>query len=186
MDRTTAAQSAAGDGAPVRCTLSALDRSQPNFVYVGRGGPALGLPKSEWNNPFKILTHRNPKHASIMRAKVIQRFREHLASSPLLLSQLSKLRGARLGCHCTLSQPCHADAIIQAYRDLCLPNRPPQPPDSHTTVSAPSGQLLAPFDDHPGVDPDDSTQAGRCVYYAIDSGMQSLTPAQHAHVRQHG
>ena len=66
-------------------------------VYVGR--------PSKWGNPFRV--HR---HAT--REIVIKRYESYLQHNPMLLAELSELRGKDLVCHCA-PKPCHADVLLR-------------------------------------------------------------------------
>lgn len=65
-------------------------------VYVGR--------PSKWGNPYAIGKDGT-------RAEVIEKYRNHLAST-YLCHEVSELRGKNLLCWCA-PQPCHADVLLQ-------------------------------------------------------------------------
>ncbi|MFA5158180.1 MAG: DUF4326 domain-containing protein [Patescibacteria group bacterium] len=72
-------------------------RMPPNTVYVGR--------PSKWGNP--IFTKNYNKTAQ-------QGFREYIGG--LLFcdpNYLKELRGKNLCCWCKLSEPCHADVLLE-------------------------------------------------------------------------
>lgn len=66
-------------------------------VLIGR--PSL------WGNPFKIGRDGT-------REQVIEKYREWIKTQPILLSQLSSLKGKVLGCFCW-PQPCHGDVLVE-------------------------------------------------------------------------
>jgi hypothetical protein len=66
-------------------------------VYIGR--------PSRWGNPFVIGRDGD-------RAQVIAKYREWILKNPLLLQQLPRLRGKRLGCWCK-PLPCHGDVLAE-------------------------------------------------------------------------
>ena len=88
-------------------------------IYVGR--------PSKWGNPF------DPK--TIGAAEAVNRYKECILNNAMVycyideieasiqferfkwMSQnLEKLRGFDLACFCPISQPCHADALIQVLK----------------------------------------------------------------------
>ncbi len=69
-------------------------------VYVGRQAP--GLPRSRFANPFK-------GHG---RAEDIRLFCEHTAPG-LLDAARAELGGRDLACWCRLTDPCHADVLLE-------------------------------------------------------------------------
>jgi len=71
----------------------------PDAVYVGR--------PSKWGNPYRI----EPDIGNT-RELVIGAYREWLINQPLLLEQLSELRGKDLVCWCA-PKPCHADVLLE-------------------------------------------------------------------------
>ena len=70
-------------------------RKEGHDVYIGRG--------SMWGNPFRI----GPDGT---RIEVIKKYEKYLSSNTELLSNLWRLRGKRLGCHCG-DLPCHGDVL---------------------------------------------------------------------------
>ena len=77
---------------------------QGEEVYVGRGAPERGLPRSKWANPFHI-----GKDGS--REVVLERFRKH-AVAGFTEEDLGTLRGCTLVCHCKLTERCHGDILL--------------------------------------------------------------------------
>lgn len=79
-------------------------------VYVGRGGGRVGLPRSEWSNPFPVNIFELLTQAQA-RARAIDQFRAHaearLAADP---AWLDPLIGMTLACHCD-PEPCHASVL---------------------------------------------------------------------------
>ena len=85
-------------------------------VYIGREHRARTgrlLAASQWANPYKVRDCMDVLDC-------VQRFDSHLRASPHLLAQLPDLAGRALICHCPVSAPCHADAIIAAFREFCM------------------------------------------------------------------
>ena len=76
--------------------------------YIGRGSKQRSLKRSTFANDFKVSVFG--------REIAIAKFREKMATDVLLQSTLWTLSGARLICHCSAKQDCHADVIIEAYR----------------------------------------------------------------------
>lgn len=70
---------------------------EPFDIYIGR--PSI------WGNPFKI-----GKDGA--REEVIAKYRQHVMSSPYLMSQLPELRGKTLACWCK-PLPCHGDVLVE-------------------------------------------------------------------------
>ena len=66
---------------------------------------------SPWANPFRVRDC-----ATIFDC--LQKFEAHLLASPRLLDRLPELAGRRLVCHCRGNAPCHADVLIQAFRNM--------------------------------------------------------------------
>ena len=67
-----------------------------NTVYVGR--------PTQWGNPYKTGN----------RAADVRMYRIWLAFRALL--ELEDLRGKNLACWCPLTEPCHADVLIEIVR----------------------------------------------------------------------
>jgi hypothetical protein len=80
----------------VHCSRSGYD------VYIGR--PSI------WGNPFEIGKDGT-------RAQVVAKYREHVLSSPELMSKLPELRGKVLGCWCA-PQLCHGDVLLELIDEL--------------------------------------------------------------------
>lgn len=86
-------------------TCRVVNRYKEDYdVYIGRG--------TMWGNP----------HRDMPRAQAIELFRIHfkeqLRSGSIMLSDLRKLNGLRLGCSCH-PKPCHGDIIAAAVNKLC-------------------------------------------------------------------
>jgi len=71
----------------------------PNTIYVGR--------PSKWGNPFKIGVDGS-------REEVLRRYRtwvmEKVSQRP---DFLAPLRGKNLACFCRITDPCHADILLE-------------------------------------------------------------------------
>lgn len=104
---------------PKRAFLGAVVNWLPEHVYIGRG--AKGHPRSRWANPVKIAGETN-------RARAVEEFRNLLHRSPEMLAELPTLAGKTLVCHCLPKMACHADPIIEAFRQLIAEDVLP-PPD---------------------------------------------------------
>lgn len=103
---------------PARLLRAALgtNAGQPDAVFVGQG--------SKWANPFKkpdvdTLRGEPDVEAAYQRggwreaAKLL--YREHLKDEGL---DAEELRGKDLVCTCKLTDPCHADVLLElANRD---------------------------------------------------------------------
>ena len=76
--------------------------------YIGRRSRQRSLKRSTFANDFKV--------SEFGREIAISKFGEKMATDELLQSTLWRLSGARLICHCSARQACHADVIIEAYR----------------------------------------------------------------------
>jgi hypothetical protein len=71
----------------------------PNTIYVGR--------PSRWGNPFKIGAHGS-------REEVIRKYKTWLTQ--VLVENpdfLAPLRGKSLACFCKITEPCHADILLE-------------------------------------------------------------------------
>ena len=88
--------------------LDSIKRLVAGDVYIGRGSRQRSLGPSRWGNPYKV--------AIFGRDEAIRKFACALTSNPTLSSVLWTLSGARLVCHCTPNQACHADSIIASFR----------------------------------------------------------------------
>lgn len=99
-------------------------RKPENSVYVGRG--------SNWGNPWRIgstgwtveaggIINRE-RHAPLTAPECVESFRhsvEHqLAEDP---DHLTELVGKNLMCWCPLTQPCHADVLLELANGNRLP-----------------------------------------------------------------
>ena len=60
-------------------------------VYIGR--------PSKWGNPFK-----SPRDGT--REECVAKYREWIVNQPILMAEIPKLRGKRLGCYC-VPRACH-------------------------------------------------------------------------------
>jgi hypothetical protein len=86
----------------------------PNTVMVARPG-------SKWGNEFRVgdtvhrfgetFVVRDHAHAvELFRERMTLALRQHPA---IMRSALDELRGRNLACWCPLSEPCHADVLIE-------------------------------------------------------------------------
>lgn len=79
----------------------ATDSLTDGSVYIGR--------PSKWGNPFVSGVDGT-------RSEVIEKFRQHLYSSPELMSSLHELVGKDLVCWCK-PKACHGDVLLQAVEE---------------------------------------------------------------------
>lgn len=75
----------------------------PNTVYVGR--------PSRWGNPY-VVTKFSGTHAEAVELFGMQ-IRHGSGIWESMRQDLSILRGKNLACWCALSQPCHADVLLE-------------------------------------------------------------------------
>lgn len=92
---------------PVRITKVINEKTlEPYDVYIGR--------KSLWGNPFVIDKHGN-------REEVIEKYKhyfyEKILTDPLKKTELRKLKGKILACHCK-PLACHGDIIADYLNKL--------------------------------------------------------------------
>lgn len=79
----------------------------PNTVKVTRPG--------KWGNPFVVGKHGSAEDC-------VRRFRNYIRGV-----DCSALRGKTLACFCALSQPCHADVLLEIANASALPKREAAP-----------------------------------------------------------
>jgi hypothetical protein len=78
-------------------TLVVNCRKDKYDVFIGR--------PSKWGNPYKIGINGT-------RDEVIEKYREYLKTNKILLDQLYKLKGKRLGCFCAPLK-CHGHILLE-------------------------------------------------------------------------
>jgi len=91
----------------------------PGVVYIGHELHRQGwnLTESPWANP-------NKEGRDGTRAEIIEKYREHLMSSPDLLARLPDLKGKTLACWCK-PKPCHGDVLVELIEaENVTPRRP--------------------------------------------------------------
>jgi len=81
----------------VHCKKSKFD------VYIGRR--CGSFPASFWANPFRIGKDGT-------REEVIEKYKQRLLNSPVMLKRLGELKGKVLGCWCA-PLPCHGDVLAE-------------------------------------------------------------------------
>lgn len=90
-------------------------RMPPNTVKVDRSTP-YGNPCDwrEWleNAPRDVLQIAGERERWA-KAQAVDSFREEVAAGRLTLPPLEPLRGKNLACWCGLSEPCHADTLLE-------------------------------------------------------------------------
>ena len=77
-------------------------------VCIGRG--TAWYPRSKWANPFVARSAAD-------LPRVLARYRRYLHENGELMNSLHELSGKRLVCHCTPHARCHADVLIEAFRE---------------------------------------------------------------------
>ena len=77
-------------------------------VYIGRA--CKGWPQSMWANPYGIGRHGT-------REEVIEKYRQHVLSTPHLVAALPDLKDKVLGCWCN-PLPCHGDVLVELVKNL--------------------------------------------------------------------
>jgi len=77
-------------------------KREPYEVYIGR--------PSKWGNPYVI----GPDGT---RDEVIQKYEQHIRTSPILMRALPGLSGKTLGCWCP-PKPCHGDVLIKILNEM--------------------------------------------------------------------
>ena len=95
---------------PTRDRLPADGRLLEDDVYIGRGDDLRGLAPSRWSNPYRVK--------ELGKAAAISLFKLRLKRDARLTARIPGLSGKRLLCHCERSHPCHADAIIEVFKEL--------------------------------------------------------------------
>ena len=82
-------------------------RMPANTVYVGR--------PSKWGNPFEIDKPLNKSGQTVDRQGAVELYRFRLESAGAMGSPfpVSELCGKNLACWCPLSEPCHADVLLE-------------------------------------------------------------------------
>ena len=96
--------------APSRGFLDDARVFKRDDVYIGRGSKQRGLGSSIWGNPFKVKEHG--------LQEAVRLFRVFLANDAKLKSEVPKLTGKRLLCHCKLGDACHGDVLIECFIQL--------------------------------------------------------------------
>jgi len=71
------------------------------------------LPKSKWANPYKP-----GKDGTI--DEVLEKYKEHILSQPVLIQALPELKGKILGCWCKKKghELCHGDVLVQLLENV--------------------------------------------------------------------
>lgn len=79
-------------------------KKKPYDIYIGR--------PSKWGNPYVI-----GKDGS--RDEVIEKYEQHVRTSPILMRALPELVGKTLGCWCP-PKKCHGDVLIKLLKECEL------------------------------------------------------------------
>lgn len=72
-------------------------RKEKYDIYIGR--------PSKWGNPYFIGRDGT-------RQEVIEKYRKHIQSNPVLMLSIKELVGKKLGCYCHPA-PCHGDILVE-------------------------------------------------------------------------
>lgn len=80
----------------MKTTIVNINNSEYD-IFIGR--PSI------WGNPFKIGKDGT-------RKEVIQKYKEYVLKNELLIKELPKLQGKRLGCFCK-PKSCHGDILVE-------------------------------------------------------------------------
>jgi hypothetical protein len=83
-------------------------------VYIGRSNWYHGLPRSKWENPFKIGRDGT-------REEVIAKFERHLHESSLI-NDIHELQGKKLVCWCAPKR-CHGDVLLRLACEEAVSSR---------------------------------------------------------------
>jgi Domain of unknown function (DUF4326) len=71
---------------------------------------------TKWGNPYTV--------AERGRARAVELYREHLLANPgLLEAARAELAGHDLACWCELTDPCHADVLLELANAPVVPGR---------------------------------------------------------------
>ena len=108
---------------PVRVVVAPQYVNKKDFVYVGRGHPKFGLARSKWGNPYAITK-------ALDRKAPLRKFRRHMGEAKHLTASLEELGGKTLGCHCPLDLDCHADVLIELFKERFSVDSVPPPSDN--------------------------------------------------------
>lgn len=76
-------------------------KKSPYDIYIGR--------PSRWGNPYKIGPDGD-------RDTVIEKYKQHVRSSRILMRHLPELVGKTLGCWC-YPKRCHGEALIEIMKE---------------------------------------------------------------------
>ena len=120
-------------------------------LYIGRGSKQRGLGRSVWSNPHKV--------AQSSREEAIRRYSETLRNDQSLSSIIWTLSGARLVCHCTPTQRCHADVLISLFRQT-FPAAHDRDQENQPAPTASVLSLLAKLRNEPEEDSGSSADEG--------------------------
>ncbi len=91
-------------------TVINVTTHQPYDVYIGRYNSRYGLFRSIWHNPYKVGVDGT-------REECIEKYRQHITSSPELMALLPTLKGKRLGCWCKPAA-CHGDVLVELLEGI--------------------------------------------------------------------
>lgn len=68
-----------------------------DYIPIHRG--------TKWGNPYKIGEDGS-------RSEVIEKYKEYVLASPILMASLGELKGKNLGCYCK-PKACHGDILVE-------------------------------------------------------------------------
>ncbi len=123
-----------GEVKPIRLKLSrAKGFNLQEHSLAANGLPAVRVARPGlWGNPHKVgadeTYYGGPGHEQATAAQCVELYRRHLEAGPYGLPAVETLRGHNLACWCGLSDPCHADVLLElANGPLCDEPRAPTP-----------------------------------------------------------
>jgi len=87
-------------------------------IYIGRGrvvfidGIRYPNQNSIWANPYKITNTQTREQVLVLYREYIEK---KLKSNPILINDLMKLKGKKLGCWCK-PKCCHGDILLEMIK----------------------------------------------------------------------
>ena len=74
------------------------------------------MPESMWTNPFHSGYRKGETEKDLVH------FGEYVRNTPNLWESIETLGGKTLGCWCRKDKPCHADILIELFKEKMKPN----------------------------------------------------------------
>ncbi len=68
---------------------------------------------SAWGNPFVVKFDPHSDYSPQTRAEAVKMFRASVDKGLMRIKIRSELQGKNLACYCPLSEPCHADVLLE-------------------------------------------------------------------------